>query len=173
MSQLKQRLAAFPGAHRAQPHRFAPSQNSRAMHGMRQVFRWPRIDQRRHSTFNARSIASRERLLMRLPNAEHAILDIRKLEAYCLNEDHPIGKHKAKVFRSALTLTAADAAWLREQILKGLPQADASLLHIDLYGIRYRVDLPIRRQNRKAMVRTIWIADERDHVSRFVTCWVL
>ena len=34
------------------------------------------------------------------------IVDLAKLRDYCLNEEHPRGRHKARVFRSRLGLTA-------------------------------------------------------------------
>jgi len=39
-----------------------------------------------------------------LPHGKEAILDIRKIEPYCLNPLHPRGRHKARVFRDALDL---------------------------------------------------------------------
>lgn len=38
---------------------------------------------------------------MKLPNAERAVVDVRKLRNYCLNAEHPRGQHKARVFKSA------------------------------------------------------------------------
>jgi hypothetical protein len=52
-----------------------------------------------------------------LPNGDRAILDIRKLEDYCLSPLHPHGRHKARVFRQALGLQQNDAAWLRGVLL--------------------------------------------------------
>ncbi len=49
---------------------------------------------------------------MRLPNAERAVVDIAKLRDYCLNFEHPRGRHKARVFAAALGLTTADAEML-------------------------------------------------------------
>ena len=46
---------------------------------------------------------------MTLPHAEAAVVEVvdpRKLRDYCLNPNHPRGKHKARVFRS-------DEAFLR------------------------------------------------------------
>jgi len=37
-----------------------------------------------------------------LPNGDRAILDIRKLEDYCLSPSHPRGRHKARVFQRVL-----------------------------------------------------------------------
>lgn len=31
---------------------------------------------------------------MKIPNAERAIVDIRKLRDYCLNPEHDVGKHE-------------------------------------------------------------------------------
>jgi hypothetical protein len=39
---------------------------------------------------------------MRLPNADRAVVDIAKLRDYSLNNSHPEGKSKARVFLSAL-----------------------------------------------------------------------
>jgi hypothetical protein len=58
---------------------------------------------------------------MKLPNGHRAIVDITKLRDYCLNTNHEEGKHKARVFASALGVRAADAEWLREQLLKAAP----------------------------------------------------
>ena len=36
---------------------------------------------------------------MKLPNAEQAFVDVRKLRDYCFSTEHPRGQHKARVFR--------------------------------------------------------------------------
>jgi hypothetical protein len=54
---------------------------------------------------------------MKIPNAETAVVDIQKLRDYCLNPDHPRGKHKARVFESALEMTRMDAEYLRSELL--------------------------------------------------------
>ena len=41
---------------------------------------------------------------MRLPNPSRAFVDASKLRDYCLNAQHPRGRHKARVFASALGL---------------------------------------------------------------------
>jgi hypothetical protein len=50
---------------------------------------------------------------MRLPNAERAVVDVRKLREYCLNAEHPRGQHKARVFKSAVRWTAVCARLCR------------------------------------------------------------
>jgi hypothetical protein len=39
---------------------------------------------------------------MKLPNAAQALVDLAKLRDYCLNPAHPRGRHKARVFATAL-----------------------------------------------------------------------
>jgi hypothetical protein len=44
---------------------------------------------------------------------------------YCLNVIHPRGQHKARVFASALGLTAEDAEFLRDALLNAAKSYDA------------------------------------------------
>jgi hypothetical protein len=53
---------------------------------------------------------------MKLPNGEGAIVDIRKLRKYCLNAQHPRGRHKTRVFAS-VGILEADAEKLRTALL--------------------------------------------------------
>jgi hypothetical protein len=46
---------------------------------------------------------------MIIPDAERAVVDVRKLRDYCLNSTHDEGKHKARLFESMLGMTASDA----------------------------------------------------------------
>lgn len=50
---------------------------------------------------------------MKPPNREYAIVEIDKIAGYCLNPEHPEGKHKARVFKSALDLNLDDAEELQ------------------------------------------------------------
>lgn len=108
-----------------------------------------------------------------LPNARSAILDLRKLEEYCLSRSHPRGRHKARVFQEALGIGRNQASWLRRQILEVLTEADAMELGTDDYGRRWRVDIPLTRQSRRVVIRTLWLARNGENAPRFVTCWVL
>jgi hypothetical protein len=109
----------------------------------------------------------------RLPHGDEAILDIRKLENYCLNPSHPRGRHKARVFREALDLQRGDAGWLRDALLEAARVSEASPIAVDPWGTHWRLDATIGRQGNSAVVRTIWIVRTGERVPRFVTCWVL
>jgi hypothetical protein len=108
-----------------------------------------------------------------VPNADRAILDLRKIEDYCLSPAHPRGRHKARVFREALGLSRGDSRWLRDALLNGLRQNEADEAASDNLSRRWRVDVPVARQGRQAVVRTIWILRTGEQTPRFVTCWVL
>jgi hypothetical protein len=47
---------------------------------------------------------------MELPNGDRAVIPIEKIIGYCLNPNHPKGKHKARVFKSVLNITNDDAS---------------------------------------------------------------
>jgi hypothetical protein len=70
----------------------------------------------------------------RLPNSDEAILELRKLEDYCLDPAHPRGRHKARVFRQALGLERRDAQWLREALRAAARDVDATALTSDAMG---------------------------------------
>ena len=64
---------------------------------------------------------------MKLPNVENAFVDMAKLRDYALDPIHSKGKHKARVFASALGLTRNDAKWLRNELLRAARELDCSL----------------------------------------------
>ena len=111
--------------------------------------------------------------MARLPQADRAILDTRKLVDYCLNPEHPRGRHKARVFRETLGIMRADAQRLRETLLTGIVNLEGEPLESDPYGRRWRVDVPVAISDRNAIVRTLWIIRAGETIPRFVTCWVM
>ena len=58
---------------------------------------------------------------MKLPNGDRAIVDIRKLRAYCLNLHHARGRNKARVFAS-VGIRETDAEELRAALLAPPPE---------------------------------------------------
>ncbi len=83
---------------------------------------------------------------MTLPNAERAVVDIRKRREYCLDPTHVEGKHKARLFAATLRMTADDAEDLRTLILHGVTTQEAHLGRRDTYGQRYIVDCMLEWQ---------------------------
>jgi hypothetical protein len=105
--------------------------------------------------------------------AEHAVLDLRKLTDYCLNPAHPRGRHKARIFRDVLGFGQKDADSLRAALLDAIRSGAPSQETADVWGTRWRLDVNMARRGRTAVVRTIWIVRPGETVPRFVTCWVL
>jgi hypothetical protein len=110
---------------------------------------------------------------MRLPHHEQARIDLRKLQGYCLSFEHEEGRHKARVFKSALGLEARDAEWLRDQILAALASNEAARLPASSHGERYQVDVPVVHGGKFASVRTAWIVRAGENAPCLTTCFVL
>jgi len=109
-----------------------------------------------------------------VPTLPHrTILDLRKIEEYCLNPDHPRGRHKARVFREALGLARADAEWLSATFLAAIPDSQPVEMANDQFGQRWRLDIGVSRQGKRAVVRTVWMQRTDEDLLRFVTCWGL
>lgn len=110
---------------------------------------------------------------MTIPNAENAVVDIRKLRDYCLNPTHGEGKHKARMFAAALGMTYDDAEDLREALLQVVKTHDAQLRRRDSYGQRYCVDFMFEWRSRKAMVRSGWIIEHETDIPKLTSCYPL
>jgi hypothetical protein len=110
---------------------------------------------------------------MRVPHADRAEVDIRKLREYCLNPQHDEGKHKARVFAAALDMTVADADALRVLLLEAVQTREAQLGHLDAYGQRYVVDFEVQWGGKSATIRSCWIVEHGSETPRFTSCYVL
>jgi hypothetical protein len=110
---------------------------------------------------------------MRLPNGDRAVVDIGKLRDYCLNLTHPRGRHKARVFESALGLTCRDAPRLQASLLEAARTTEVELGERDSYGQRYVLDFPMTEPLRTATVRSCGIVLTGEDTPRLTSCWVL
>lgn len=110
---------------------------------------------------------------MQIPNAENAVVDIRKLLDYCLSLEHEEGKHKARLFSSALGITADNAEELRQILLRVVKSHEARLGRRDEFGQRYTIDFSLEWQNRSAIVRSGWIIEHDSKIPRLTTCYPL
>ena len=110
---------------------------------------------------------------MKLPNAERALVDMRKLRDYCLNAEHPRGQHKARVFKRALGWTADQAEDVRHRLSQAALQEDATFLGADDYGQRYALDFAVQGAGGMVTVRSLWIVRRGEGFPRFTSCYVL
>jgi hypothetical protein len=107
-----------------------------------------------------------------LPNHEAADIPDAKLAGYALNQDHELGRHKARVFAAALGITQDNAALLRVAIRAGLPAAPAIKKHADRHGQRFEVDVSVTGPAGSAMVRTAWIVREAGGAPQLTSAYV-
>ena len=110
---------------------------------------------------------------MKLPNADRAIVDIRKLRDYCLNPNSPKGRGKARVFNAALGLRQVDASVLRDALLQAALHEDCVPGERDEYGQRYAVDFDLRTGIGTRQVRSGWIVKPNEDFPRLTMCYVL
>ncbi len=110
---------------------------------------------------------------MLIPNAENAVVDIRKLRGYCLNPAHDDGKHKARLFSSIVGMTADNAEELRQILLEVIQTHEAELGRRDELGQRYILDFSIQWQNRSPTLRSNWIIEHDSEIPRLTTCYPL
>jgi hypothetical protein len=111
---------------------------------------------------------------MKLPNGSSSVVDIEKLQGYCLSAQHPEGRHKARVFLATLGMSSVDAEILREILLSAAATHDeVSMTGADEYGRRYIFDAHIVWGSREAVIRSAWIIKSGEEFPRLVSCYVL
>jgi hypothetical protein len=109
---------------------------------------------------------------MRLPGGDKAIIEAEKLTGYCLNPEHPRGKHKARVFESVLGFTPANAEELRQALFEAAATAEATLTRGDKFGTRYVIEFLIDGPAGSATLRSLWILRQGEDTPRLTSCYV-
>lgn len=108
---------------------------------------------------------------MKVPHAENATVEIRKLRDYCLSPTHEHGRHKARLFAAALGLSPDDAYVLRDVLLEAVKTHDAQLGRRDEYGQRYIVDFRLEWRGKQTIVRSAWIVENSSETPRLTSCY--
>lgn len=96
-----------------------------------------------------------------------------KLRDYALDLIHSKGKHKARVFASALGLTRNDAEWLRDELLRVARELDCRLGPRTEHGQRYVVVFDLKRGEKTASIRSVWNIRPNEDFPRLITCFVI
>ena len=107
--------------------------------------------------------------MAKLPNADKAIIEPRKLRDYLLSPTHPKGRYKADFFQR---VGYSGANWKRlERDLRALILSrDVTPTRKSRYGQKFNVRGPLTGPNGKAMqVVTAWIILDGESVPRFIT----
>jgi hypothetical protein len=106
---------------------------------------------------------------MKLPNAERAIVDERKVREYLLSKSHPIGRFKA-AFLARAGFDAANWVDLRSAILDRARNGEAILGEASEYGQKYSISGILRGPSGIALeVTTVWILPTPGAPPRLVT----
>lgn len=109
---------------------------------------------------------------MKLPHPERAVVDLDKLRNYCLNSQHPRGRHKARVFMASLGLNR-DHAEERQALLAAAADQEAIPTERDEYGDRYVLDFVHSGPAGQATIRSSWIVRPGENFPRLTSCYVL
>ena len=109
---------------------------------------------------------------MKLPNAERAIVEGRKLREYVLNLAHPVGKHHATLFSRLLGIDLDNSHVLKEAILGAARTGDVNREIVTKHGRKYEMRFTMSGPAGDKTVLAVWIIDEGDDRPRLVTCYV-
>ncbi len=96
---------------------------------------------------------------------------MQKLVGYCLNPNHASGKHKAKVFASALGITADNAEILHNIIEKAALEGEVIQENTTEFGQQFKVDWVIP-QTQNIELRTIWEISNLNSIPRLVSAFI-
>jgi uncharacterized protein len=96
-----------------------------------------------------------------LPRLQDAHIPPEKLRDYALSPDHPKGRHKARVFASALGIRQYDWEYLRDRIYEGLDSAAVTGIRTEgSWGWLYEVRMEIDGLNGQTHpITTVWFCE--------------
>jgi hypothetical protein len=108
---------------------------------------------------------------MKLPRADHAIVDEVKVRDYLLSPEHPVGRFKAAFFAS-MGYTRQDWELLQHDLVSIATSEDATLGQLNAFGQKYEVRGRIKGPTgRRFEVVTVWIVLNGESAPRFVTAY--
>ncbi len=111
---------------------------------------------------------------MKLPNAERAVIDDRKLFEYVLSPNHPHGRTHAALFERLLGITRANADVLRRALQQAATSADAIEQPDEGFGTKYEIRFSLDGPRGSYKVLSVWIIDRDigEAIPRLVTAYI-
>jgi hypothetical protein len=110
--------------------------------------------------------------VVRLPRAGRAVIATEKLVGYALDPEHPRGRHKARVFASALGIEQKDWPYLHDQLAAGVVDAPVRGTRITPFGVLYDIVVLVDGLNGATVpVATIWLV-QGARPPRLISTWV-
>jgi hypothetical protein len=105
---------------------------------------------------------------MKLPGAETAEVEVRKVADYLLSSTHPVGRHKARYFIALGFSDTSIAAFIAEIRRIAVTEDVASVKDTE-FGRKYTVIGELIGPAGTAQVETVWIQDRGQRFVRLVT----
>jgi len=110
-------------------------------------------------------------MISRLPNAERAIVEPRKITDYLLARIHPAGRAKAAFF-ARFGFTVAEWPRLRDALLDHARSAPIASAADTPFGKKYVLEGPLAAPDgRKPEVRAVWFIANGETIPKFVTAY--
>lgn len=107
-----------------------------------------------------------------LPGWEEACVPEEKLTKYALNPTSEDGRHKARMFKAQLGIELKHWRFLRDQLLEGFPEAQATFHRESEYGLQWEVPILVAGCNETVRwVTTGWIVQYRDPRPRLTSAY--
>jgi len=110
---------------------------------------------------------------VKLPFGERAYVAPSKEADYLLSQTHPVGRWKAKVFRSA-GFDETNLSELEEALLSMARSDDVTSAEQTAHGTKYVVEGEIATPSGRTLsVRTVWIVESDSETPRLATAYAL
>ncbi len=108
---------------------------------------------------------------MRLPNADHAIVEDAKVRDYLLSSSHPVGRFKS-VFFIALGFSSERWLLLRDALLHQARTGDTAPGQPSPFGLKFEIRAILTGPSgRQASVVTVWMVSNGQDFPHFVTAY--
>lgn len=108
----------------------------------------------------------------KLPHFDRAVIPQAKLR-YCLDDSHPTGAHKARVFRSALGITSAHAYVLERMLRDGISVHGATRKFTLIDGTeRWVVQWTVIGRLGPLTLISAWDYDRRERRPHLLSCYL-
>jgi len=108
---------------------------------------------------------------LKLPNGEQAEISMQKLIGYCLNPEHPSGRHKARVFASVLGITNENAEILRSLVQTAAIEGEVIQQDTTAFGHQFKVDYVVPNTE-GIWLRTIWEVSLQNPNPRLISAFL-
>jgi hypothetical protein len=110
---------------------------------------------------------------MKLPKGDRADLS-SKLQDYVLNPRHRRGRHKARVFESALGITQENQDTLANALHQAAANSTDAISTGDQgFGATFEIRFPLATDKGTTTVLSAWIIRHSEDFPRLVTCFII